>query len=106
MSSYEHIIIPSDGEKIIMTKDGLQVPDKPIIPFIEGDGTGPDIWNAAVRIFDSAVEKAYGGKRKIAWMEIYGGDKANQLYGADTWLPDETLTAIQEHLLAIKGPYN
>lgn len=104
MSSYTHIVVPADGEKITMTQDGLQVPDKPIIPFIEGDGTGPDIWNAAVRIFDSAVEKAYDGKRKIAWMEIYGGDKANQLYGADTWLPDETLTAIQDHLLAIKGP--
>ncbi|UCD38438.1 MAG: NADP-dependent isocitrate dehydrogenase, partial [Fidelibacterota bacterium] len=104
MSPYKHITPPADGEKITMTADGLQVPDRPIIPFIEGDGTGPDIWGAAVRVFNAAVEKAYGGQRKIAWMEIYGGDKANEVYGADTWLPDETLEAIQKHLLAIKGP--
>ncbi len=104
MSTYQHIVVPSEGEKITMTADGLQVPDRPIIPFIEGDGTGPDIWGAAVRVFEAAVEKAYGGRRKIAWMEIYGGDKAVAVYGPETWLPDETLTAIREHLIAIKGP--
>ncbi|UCH63488.1 MAG: NADP-dependent isocitrate dehydrogenase [Fidelibacterota bacterium] len=104
MTTYQHVVPPTDGEKINMTADGLRVPDRPIIPFIEGDGTGPDIWRAAVRVFEAAVEKAYSGKRKIAWMEIYGGDKAVEVYGPDTWLPDETLTAIQEHLIAIKGP--
>ncbi len=104
MSTYQHIVVPAEGEKITKTADGLQVPDRPIIPFIEGDGTGPDIWGAAVRVFEAAVEKAYGGRRKIAWMEIYGGDKAVAVYGPDTWLPDETLTAIREHLIAIKGP--
>ncbi len=104
MNTYQHIVVPAKGEKITMTADGLQVPERPIIPFIEGDGTGPDIWGAAVRVFEAAVEKAYGGQRKIAWMEIYGGDKAVEVYGPDTWLPDETLTAIREHLIAIKGP--
>ncbi|MFB0516027.1 MAG: NADP-dependent isocitrate dehydrogenase [Candidatus Neomarinimicrobiota bacterium] len=104
MGSYQHIVPPPEGEKITKTAAGLQVPDVPIIPFIEGDGTGPDIWRAAVRVFDAAVEKAYGGQRRIAWMEIYGGDKANEVYGRDTWLPDETLEAIRDHLLAIKGP--
>jgi isocitrate dehydrogenase len=104
VSPYKHITPPAEGAKITKTADGLQVPDRPIIPFIEGDGTGPDIWRAAVRVFDAAVEKAYHGKRKIAWMEIYGGDKAVAVYGPDTWLPDETLEAIGDHLLAIKGP--
>ncbi len=104
MTNYQHIVVPSEGKRIVKTADGLRVPDRPIIPFIEGDGTGPDIWRAAVRVFEAAVEKAYGGKRKIAWMEIYGGDKAVDVYGPDTWLPDETLTAIREHLIAIKGP--
>lgn len=104
MSTYQHIVVPPEGEKIIMTADGLRVPDRPIIPFIEGDGTGPDIWRAAVRVIEAAVEKAYSSQRKIAWMEIYGGDKANQVYGPDTWLPDETVKAIEDHLIAIKGP--
>ncbi|MBA7605147.1 Isocitrate dehydrogenase [NADP] [subsurface metagenome] len=104
MTTYQHIVPPTEGEKITKTTDGLRVPDRPIIPFIEGDGTGPDIWRAAVRVFETAVEKAYSGKRKIAWMEIYGGDKAVEVYGPDTWLPDETLTAIRDHLIAIKGP--
>jgi len=104
MSSYQHIVVPSEGERITKTAAGLQVPDRPIIPFIEGDGTGPDIWRAAVRVFNAAVAKAYDGRREIAWMEIYGGDKANELYGPDTWLPDETLEAIRDHLIAIKGP--
>lgn len=94
--------IPSDGEKIAVQNNQLVVPDRPIIPFIEGDGTGPDIWKASQYVFDQAVAKAYGGKRKIVWMEVYAGEKANALYG--TYLPDETVTAIQEYYVAIKGP--
>jgi isocitrate dehydrogenase len=108
MASYKHIRIPTNGSKIIWSAGkGLQVPDNPIIPFIEGDGTGTDIWNASVRVLDGAVEKAYGGKRKIAWAEIYAGDKAQAVYGADcppNLLPDETIEAIREFLVAIKGP--
>lgn len=94
--------IPFDGEKITVQNNQLVVPDRPIIPFIEGDGTGPDIWKASQHVFDQAVAKAYGGKRKIVWMEVYAGEKANALYG--TYLPDETVTAIQEYYVAIKGP--
>ena len=103
-STYQHIIVPEGGRKVALEGARLVVPDQPIIPFIEGDGTGPDIWRATVKVLDAAVEKAYGGGRKIAWMEIYAGEKANQVYGPDTWLPDETLTAIRDHLIAIKGP--
>jgi len=95
---------PTRGEKITMTSTGLQVPDEPIIPFIEGDGTGPDIWRASQRVFDAAVEKAYGGKKKIAWYEVYAGEKANEVYGPNTWLPTETLDAAREYLVGIKGP--
>ncbi|WP_372846330.1 isocitrate/isopropylmalate family dehydrogenase, partial [Pontiella sp.] len=103
--SYEKIEIPSSGEKITMREYGhLNVPDRPIIPFIEGDGVGPEITAAMLKIVDAAVEKAYGGQRKIQWMEVYAGEKANDLYGADTWLPDETLKAIEEYRVAIKGP--
>ncbi|MCI0653415.1 MAG: NADP-dependent isocitrate dehydrogenase [Methylococcaceae bacterium] len=95
-------IPPADGSKITM-KDGiLNVPDNPIIPYIEGDGTGPDIWRAAVRVLDSAVRAAYGGRRKIHWMEIYAGQKSNELF--NTWLPDETIQACRQYLVAIKGP--
>ncbi|MCK4578079.1 MAG: NADP-dependent isocitrate dehydrogenase, partial [Candidatus Marinimicrobia bacterium] len=104
MSQFKHIQIPDEGAKITKGEGGLQVPDNPIIPFIEGDGTGKDIWSAAVRVFEAAVEKAYSGKRKIAWMEIYAGDKSNDVYGPNTWLPEETLKAITEYLIAIKGP--
>ena len=104
MSEYKHIISPPEGEKITKSSDGLEVPDRPIIPFIEGDGTGRDIWRATVRVLDAAVDKAYGGKRRIAWMEVFAGDKSNDVYGPDTWLPDETLGAISKHLIAIKGP--
>jgi isocitrate dehydrogenase len=90
------------GEKITIQTGTLKVPDFPIIPFIEGDGTGPDIWAASVRVFDAAVEKAYGGKRKIIWKEVYAGEKAYNLTGK--WLPEETLDTIHEHLVAIKGP--
>jgi isocitrate dehydrogenase len=95
---------PEHGEKIRMTSHGLEVPNEPIIPFIEGDGTGPDIWRASVRVFDAAVEKAYGGKRKIAWYEVFAGEKANAVYGPNTWLPQETLDASREYLVGIKGP--
>jgi isocitrate dehydrogenase len=100
--TYQHVKVPA-GEKITMGSDGrLLVPDNPIIPFIEGDGTGPDIWNAAVRVFEAAVEKVYGGKKKISWMEVYAGEKPfNMGLG---WLPDETVEAYREFLVGIKGP--
>jgi len=93
---------PPDGSKIAMDNGKLQVPDNPIIPFIEGDGTGPDIWRASVRVLDAAVQSAYQGKRKIHWMEIYAGQKSNELF--NTWLPDETVQACQDYLVSIKGP--
>ncbi len=103
MSSYQHIQIPAKGEKIAVAPGGkLQTPDHPIICFIEGDGTGPDIWRASKNVFDSAVRKCYGGQRAVAWMEVYAGEKANGVYG--TYLPDETLEAIREYNVAIKGP--
>src|SRR5271163_1926245 len=94
--------IPAGGEKISIANGKLHVPDQPIIPFIEGDGTGRDIWRASVRVFDAAVQKAYGGKRKIHWMEVFAGEKANKAY--NTWLPDETVTACRDYLVSIKGP--
>ncbi len=93
---------PPDGSKIAMHNGKLQVPDNPIIPFIEGDGTGPDIWRASVRVLDAAVQSAYQGKRKIHWMEIYAGQKSNELF--NTWLPDETVQACKEYSVSIKGP--
>ena len=99
---YTIIQVPEGGEKIRKSGDTLIVPDNPIIPFIEGDGTGPDIWRAAVRVFDAAVEKAYKGRRKIFWMEVYAGEKAYKKFG--DWLPDETLQAFKEFLVGIKGP--
>src|SRR5574340_1538812 len=102
MPEYSHLTPPAAGETITMTDGALRVPDEPILPFIEGDGTGPDIWRAAQSVFDGAVRKAYGGRRRIAWFEVLAGEKAkNQL---DTWLPDDTLAAIAHHLVAIKGP--
>jgi isocitrate dehydrogenase len=102
MSSYRYAEVPSDGEKIRATEKGLEVPDHPVIPFIEGDGIGPDIWAAAVRVFDAAVEAAYGGEREIAWMEVFAGEKGKQVTGE--WLPEETLEAAREFRVAIKGP--
>jgi isocitrate dehydrogenase len=93
---------PAQGAKITIRNGQLNVPDNPIIPFIEGDGTGPDIWRASVRVMDAAVQKAYGGKRKIHWMEIYAGEKSNKLFSS--WLPDETVAACREYLVSIKGP--
>ena len=101
----EKIKRPAFGEDIRMGADGkLQVPDNPIIPFIEGDGIGPDITRAAMVVWNRAVEKAYGGKRRIAWMEIYAGEKANAVYGPNTWLPQETVDTIRKQLVAVKGP--
>jgi isocitrate dehydrogenase len=94
--------VPAGGEKITISAGKLNVPDRPIIPFIEGDGTGRDIWRASVRVFDAAVQKAYGGKRKIHWMEVFAGEKSFKSY--DSWLPDETVAACREYLISIKGP--
>jgi len=99
---YERVKVPADGAKVQIRDGKLQVPDRPILPFIEGDGTGPDIWRASVRVLDAAVEKAYRGRRKIAWMEVYAGEKAFQEEG--NWLPDETVEAFREFLVGIKGP--
>ena len=96
------IEIPTAGSKITISNGKLNVPDNPIIPYIEGDGIGPDVWAASVRVLDAAVEKSSGGKRKIHWAEVYAGEKANQLFGS--WLPDQTLDACREYLVAIKGP--
>src|SRR6185312_11239482 len=94
--------VSTQGDAITMRDGRLQVPTHPVIPFIEGDGTGPDIWRASQHVFDGAVERAYGGKRRIAWLEVLAGEKAkNQL---NSWLPDETLSAIDHYLVAIKGP--
>jgi isocitrate dehydrogenase len=96
------ITAPADGAKMSISDGRLVVPDNPIVPFIEGDGTGPDIWRASVRVMDAAVHKAYGGRRKIHWMEVYAGEKSNRLL--HTWLPDETVTACRNYLVSIKGP--
>jgi isocitrate dehydrogenase len=102
---YQHIQIPADGQKITVNADRtLNVPDTPIIPFIEGDGTGVDITPAMRHVVDAAVAKAYGGKRKIAWMEVYAGEKAVKVYGGDQWLPDETVAAVKDYVISIKGP--
>src|SRR5215472_1329745 len=93
---------PADGSPITRRSGRLAVPDNPIIPFIEGDGTGPDIWRASVRVLDAAVDKAYGGKRKIAWMEVYAGEKSFKQ--SNNWLPDETVEAFRHYLVGIKGP--
>jgi isocitrate dehydrogenase len=95
-------VVPKDGAKITLTNGKLTVPDRPIIPFIEGDGTGRDIWRASVRVLDAAVAKAYGGKRKIAWTEVYAGEKAFTKF--NNWLPDETIQAFREYIIGIKGP--
>src|SRR6202790_2695316 len=96
--------VPTGGEKITITSGKLHVPNQPIIPFIEGDGTGRDIWRASVRVFDAAVAKAYGGKRKIHWMEIYAGEKSTKVYGPDVWLPEETMAILKDYVVSIKGP--
>ena len=100
-----HIKVPPQGKKITVNKDHtLNVPDQPIIPFIEGDGTGVDITPTMRRVVDAAIAKAYNGKRSIAWMEVYAGEKAVAMYGHDMWLPDETIDAVRNYVVSIKGP--
>ncbi|MEI7917158.1 MAG: NADP-dependent isocitrate dehydrogenase [Methylophilaceae bacterium] len=99
------IVVPSFGEKITVNSDNtLNVPDQPIIPFIEGDGIGVDITPPMMKVVNTAVEKAYGGKKKIAWMEVYAGEKATKIYDKDTWLPSETMQAVRDYVISIKGP--
>jgi isocitrate dehydrogenase len=105
MPAYQHVTVPSGGQKITVNKDfSLNVPDQPIIPYIEGDGTGVDITPVMIKVVDAAVAKAYGGRRKIHWMEIYAGEKSTKVYGADVWLPDETMAILREYVVSIKGP--
>lgn len=104
MPKYQKLVPPPEGQRIAFAAGTLSVPDNPIITFIEGDGTGPDIWRASRRVLDAAVEKAYGGKRRIVWFEVYAGEKSNTVYGQGTWLPDDTLEAIKEYIVGIKGP--
>src|ERR1700749_1727879 len=102
MPSFKDVTPPTDGQQISISGGKLQVPDRPIIPFIEGDGTGPDIWRASVRVFDAAVQKAYAGKKQIKWMEVYAGEKSFNQFGS--WLHDDTVPAFQHYLVGIKGP--
>lgn len=103
----QHIRVPSEGQKITVNQDfSINVPDHPIIPYIEGDGTGIDVTPVMLKVVDAAVDKAYGGQRKIHWMEIYAGEKATRLYGADVWLPNETLEVVKDYVVSIKGPLN
>lgn len=102
--AFDKIVVPAEGQAITAEGSTLTVPDNPIVPFIEGDGIGRDIWKASVRVFDAAVEKAYGGKKKVAWMEIYAGEKAVEVYGNDTWMPEETFEAMRQYIVGIKGP--
>ncbi|MGU9991823.1 NADP-dependent isocitrate dehydrogenase [Bordetella avium] len=102
---YQHIKVPAEGQKITVNPDlSLNVPDQVIIPYIEGDGTGADITPVMLKVVNAAVEKAYGGKRRIHWMEVYAGEKATRVYGGDTWLPEETLQVVRDYLVSIKGP--
>ncbi len=102
---YQHITVPQGGQKITVNKDySLNVPDQPIIPYIEGDGTGLDITPVMLKVVDAAVAKAYGGKKKIHWMEVYAGEKSTKVYGPDVWLPEETLAVVREYVVSIKGP--
>ena len=102
---FQHIKVPADGKQITVNADfSLNVPDNPILPYIEGDGTGVDISPVMIKVIDAAVAKAYGGKRKISWMEIYAGEKSTKVYGPDVWLPDETLQVLKDYVVSIKGP--
>ncbi len=102
MTKYKFAKVPARGEAVQFTNGVLSVPDRPIVPFVEGDGTGPDIWRASVRVFDAAVERAYGGERKVEWMEVFAGEKAFKQY--QDWLPQETIDAMAEFRVSIKGP--
>lgn len=102
--AYDKIQVPADGTKITVNTDfSLNVPTRPIIPFIEGDGTGVDITPVMHKVVDAAVDKAYGGERSIAWMEVYAGEKANKVYDRELWLPEETMQAVKEFVVSIKG---
>jgi isocitrate dehydrogenase len=103
--SYQHIKVPANGEKITVNADHtLNVPNNPVIPYIEGDGIGVDVSPVMIKVIDAAVEKSYGGERKIHWMEVYAGEKSTQVYGPDVWLPEETLDAVRDYVVSIKGP--
>ena len=102
MADYKLSAVPRNGERITFADGKLSIPDRPIVPFVEGDGTGPDIWRASVRVFDAAVENAYSGERKIEWMEVFAGEKSHKSFG--DWLPQETIDAMQEFRVSIKGP--
>src|SRR5690606_1855298 len=103
--AYQHIKVPTQGQKITVNADSsLNVPDQPIVPYIEGDGTGVDISPVMIKVVDAAVKKAYEGKRQIHWMEVYAGEKSTQVYGPDVWLPEETLDAVKDYVVSIKGP--
>src|SRR5438552_9114763 len=102
MASFKDVAPPAGGQAISISNGKLAVPDRPVIPFIEGDGTGPDIWRASQRVFDAAVEKAYKGTRRIAWLEVLAGEKAFNRTG--NWLPDETVNAFRDYIVGIKGP--
>ena len=105
MSDYQHITVPTEGHKITVNADNtLNVPEQPIIPFIEGDGTGRDITPVMLKVVDAAVAKAYGGQRRIHWMEVFAGEKSTKIYGPDVWLPEETLQAVRDYVISIKGP--
>ena len=105
MTTYQHIQVPAEGQKITVNADmSLNVPDQPIIPFIEGDGTGADITPVMIKVVDAAVATAYGGQKKIQWMEVYAGEKSTRVYGPDVWLPEETLSAVRDYVVSIKGP--
>lgn len=104
MTSYQRLTPPKEGRKITVQNGKLVVPDDPIIPFIEGDGIGPDIWRASRRVWEAAIQKAYGGKKHIVWFEMFAGDKAVAVYGPEVWMPDDTLKVIEDYIVAIKGP--
>ena len=104
MLRYEKLAPPRTGQEITLQGNKLCVPEDPIVPYIEGDGTGPDIWRAAQLVMEGAIKKAYSGKRRIHWFEVYAGEKANRIYGQNIWLPEDTLKAIKEYFVAIKGP--
>ncbi len=104
MATYEKLTPPTRGTKITLSGTKLAVPSDPILPFIRGDGTGPDIWTASQHVFDGAVKKAYGGNRRVEWFEIFAGEEATRRYSPDTWLPEDTLRAIEDYKVAIKGP--
>src|SRR6266702_2489678 len=105
MPDYQHVTVPTGGQKITVKPNfSLEVPDQPIVPYIEGDGTGVDITPVMIKVVDAAVAKAYGGKRKIHWMEVYAGEKSTKVYGADMWLPEETMAILRDYVVSIKGP--